>query len=707
MVKISIIMPVYNDENRLEKSIDSFLSQTLLDMELICINDGSSDGSLDILNDFAKMHSNIRVFSQSNQGAGKARNYGMSKAQGEYIGFLDSDDVFIDSRALEKLYETAIENDADMASGNIKLIDSNDELSSFTALEYCTEPKTINPEDYGIPWSFYKSIYKTDFLKSNNIEFPDLLRGQDPVFLAEALSKVDKVHMVPVDVYAYYYINGANQCDTARKRHDHMMHYRMVFDYLSDSKFDRTRLLFRHEMFSFIDMMGVEGGRDILDASRQIFNDTPELLSEFEDSFYYKHREDDLKDLANFKANPEMPRISVLIPVYNVSRFLHESIESLLNQTFEDFELVCVNDGSTDNSLEILNEFSKNDPRVKVFNQENEGSGSARNRALEEACGKYVYFFDPDDYVPPNCLEELYKNAINNGSDFVMIKIATFTDGQPVDYGNPVFNFDKVFKGVNFNKFVFNYHDVKRHVLNSAFAPWTKLYKKSFLDRYDDFRFDVGLAFDDVPFHVKSMLRADFISFVPKFLYHYRDSNPDSVNNTASNNIDIFRIIEIVEEFLRKSNHFEEFRQEFNQFKISQIANYAATSDSDEYLKMAKQSISQIDDNDVGDVQPYYRKLYSLVLESDDLIEYGNDYRIFMLEEQSESLKLQIDSLERKKINLTNKKSELKNKNKQLKKTNKQLKKEWNKSKEFNKDLVSSNSWKITRHLRNVGKYLK
>ena len=86
-----------------------------------------------------------------------------------------------------------------------------------------------------------------------------MLRGQDPVFLAEILSKIDEIYTVPVDFYAYFYIDGTNQCNTRKKRFDHMMHYKMVFDYLKDPKFDKVRHEFRAEMISFINMMGVEG----------------------------------------------------------------------------------------------------------------------------------------------------------------------------------------------------------------------------------------------------------------------------------------------------------------------------------------------------------------------------------------------------------------------------------------------------------------
>lgn len=165
MVKISVIMPVYNDADRLDKSINSVLSQTLDDIELVCVNDGSTDNSLEILESYCEKYEFIKVYSQTNQGSGKARNYGIECAEGEYIGFLDADDFFIDDDALEKLYFAASENNADMVSGNIKLVNENDELSPFEKFDYFEEFGSILPEEYGIPWSFYKNIFKKKLLK--------------------------------------------------------------------------------------------------------------------------------------------------------------------------------------------------------------------------------------------------------------------------------------------------------------------------------------------------------------------------------------------------------------------------------------------------------------------------------------------------------------------------------------------------------------
>ena len=98
-----------------------------------------------------------------------------------------------------------------------------------------------------------------------------------------------------------------------------------------------------------------------------------------------------------FKFGINMVKISVVIPIYNCEEYLEESIRSILNQTFKDIEIVCVDDGSTDNSLDILNKLASDDSRLKVFSQENQGSSFARNNALRKVSGDYVYFFDADD----------------------------------------------------------------------------------------------------------------------------------------------------------------------------------------------------------------------------------------------------------------------------------------------------------------------
>ena len=665
MVKISIIMPVYNDAKLLNKSINSFLNQTLDNIELICINDGSTDNSLDILNNYSKNYDSIKVFSQKNSGSGKARNYGINQAEGEYIGFLDADDFFIDNDALEKLYETAVKNDANFVTGNIKLINSENKYSPMRHLKYYTQYSVIEPQEYGIPWSFYKNIYKTEFIKKNNIKFPDLLRGQDPVFLAEIISKVDKIYTVPSDVYAYFYINGANSCNTSKKRYDHMRHYKMVFDFLKDSKFKEVTHKFRYEFLGFIKMMGVEGAEDILNASRDLFDSDSELLHDFEEYFYYFHKDNnDLNQLVQFKNNPNKPRISIIIPIANVEKYIEKSIESILDQTFVDFEILCVNDNSQDNSLSILNNLSKKDSRIKIINTPSDMFFSAKNEGLKKSRGKYIYFFNPCDILMPKTLEKLYFNAIINESDLVIFKIKNNSDDKTY------FDFKKVFKKTNFNKFTFNYKDIKHYVMNSTFYPWSKLYKKSFLEKYDDLKFDENISIEDIPFHIKSILRAQRISFVPKIKYNHE--NMDLINDINYN--DIFKIFSIIETFLKDNNYFDELTDEYYQFYIDTSLFYLILSNSEEYYNLTKKYYNNIDTKYVNNFSNETKNIYNMIIETSNIHEFQLRFEILNLKKEI----------------------------KKIEKQNEKIKKESKHLKTLNDEIIYSNSWKLTKPLRKI-----
>ena len=372
-----------------------------------------------------------------------------------------------------------------------------------------------------------------------------------------------------------------------------------------------------------------------------------------------------------------MVKISVIIPVYNASEFLDDAFDCLLNQTFTDFELVCVNDGSKDNSLEILNNYASRDSRVKVIDKPNGGCGSARNRGLEEANGEYIYFFDPDDILEKNTFELAYASAVENDSDMVVFKANIF-DKKGISNRQTFFYYDKTVEKEKFNNLGFE--DIKGYVLKGGYAPWSKLYKKEFLDSYDDFKFNLGLAFDDVPYHVKSMVRAKRISFVNKILYHYRVDNVNSVNSTASNGFDIFKIIDIVEDVLKGENRFEDLKKEFYIFQVIHILIYIISTGSEEYFKIARERFSKIDPKFIEDKKILSQR-FDLVLKHEDYEEFKREYEIFMLNYEI---------------------TRLQNKSKKLKAHNAKLKKENNRLKKENEKILSSKSWKITKPLRKI-----
>lgn len=310
--------------------------------------------------------------------------------------------------------------------------------------------------------------------------------------------------------------------------------------------------------------------------------------------------------------------VSVIIPVYNVERYLEECLDSVCNQTLANIEIICVNDGSTDGSLDILNSYAENDNRIKIISQSNQGLGASRNNGLKVSSGKYVYFLDSDDYIDLACLEKLVDNIDSNGSDMVLFKLQSVDDHKNLHKRGMGFKIDKIFGEIDYDNFTFTYHEVKRHVMNSDFSACLKLYRRELIG---SFEFPVGLSFEDVPVHVEVMLNAERISFVPESLYYYR-SNPNSISNTSANGFDIFNIIDLVEDYLKENSYYDELEDEFIHFKIGQILRYIVSTDSDDYFNKAKEEFGNLDIKNEKSIKRKFLKQYYDVLESEDYSQF-------------------------------------------------------------------------------------
>ena len=389
-----------------------------------------------------------------------------------------------------------------------------------------------------------------------------------------------------------------------------------------------------------------------------------------------------------------MVRISVIVPVYNCEDYLEESLGSLLNQTFKDIEIICIDDGSNDNSLDILKNIASSDSRIKVFTQENQGAGAARNYGMKKASGDYIYFFDADDFLEKDALEKAYSNAIKNDSDIVFFKFDQYKDNRFFAHSGP--NLEIQFAGADFDSFTFDWHDYRRGPFTGPFAPWLKIYKKEFLDAHECFKFPNGLNHNDVPFHVMTFLKASKISFIPEHLYRYRIDNAGSITNNRLKKYDhIFRIINIVEDFLLSEDYMEEFKKEFDYFKANRIT-YEIYGRPEEYFYLAKEELKSVDLS--NELLPNDTSLKAnTILSSNSLEEYN--YKIKANDE--------INGLKRENKSLGEETNGLKRENKSLIDENKRLNEKLQKSKSRNREILNSKSWKITEPLRRLRRHIR
>ena len=260
-------------------------------------------------------------------------------------------------------------------------------------------------------------------------------------------------------------------------------------------------------------------------------------------------------------------KVSVIVPVYNVEKYLRECLDSLVNQTLKDIEIICVNDGSSDNSLQILQEYSYNYPNIIVINQKNQGAGLARNVGINQAQGDYIGFVDPDDWIEPDMFSILYEKAVNTGVDIVECDYRMVFENSTKIKNRTLFGSLHTWK-----KFpiacgkIFDWKYVKTQVFSGLRCMvWNRLYKRSLI-------FDNNLTFpkgkgEDYPFSLDAVLSAKSIVHCRKILYNYRIREASISNGgEITTKLDI-QFIDLIAQIVEKHGLTKELSKEYNVFK--------------------------------------------------------------------------------------------------------------------------------------------
>ena len=217
-----------------------------------------------------------------------------------------------------------------------------------------------------------------------------------------------------------------------------------------------------------------------------------------------------------------MEKISVIIPVYNVEKFMRNCIDSCINQTYKNLEIILVDDGSTDNSGKICDEYKNKDERIKVIHQKNMGLAGARNSGLDIATGKYIMFLDSDDFYEPNSCEVLYKEIEEKNADYV-IGNYIHTDYEGVKWENPIFNQEN---------FKLSIDDYKKSFFVMNSTEWNKIFKREFIEKYS-LRFVLGAFAEDAIFSTFCYVHTDNAYYINDIVYNYRQNKTNSTISTT------------------------------------------------------------------------------------------------------------------------------------------------------------------------------
>ena len=447
MTKVSIIIPVYNAEKYLGKCLESLLSQTLQEMEIICVDDGSSDGSPEILKRFQERDGRVRILTQENQYAGAARNNGMKEAQGEYLLFLDADDFF-ENTLLEKVYNQGKKMEADIVLFGAKQYNDKTGIVSPASWYFKRDAlprenpfsgKTENTDVFALvtpaPWT---KLFRREFVEKQGLSFQGLQNSNDVYFVLTALALAEKITYVDEEL-VFYRVGMKGSLQGSKSLHPdcfieayvgvyHELRRRGIYERYEEGFMNillsgcahnlrtvtdwelRRRICERMAEPEFAEM-GLMERREEYFRRKEDFVFVNGILNAFEWEAQHQKRLLPTEPVIIRKAENDIgiPRVSVIIPVYNVEKYLRECLDSIVNQTLREIEIICVDDGSTDGSPEILREYGEKDCRITIISQENRGISSARNHGADIASGEYFYFMDGDDILERDALSRLYQ----------------------------------------------------------------------------------------------------------------------------------------------------------------------------------------------------------------------------------------------------------------------------------------------------------
>ena len=237
------------------------------------------------------------------------------------------------------------------------------------------------------------------------------------------------------------------------------------------------------------------------------------------------------------------PKISIVVPVYNVEKYIHKCVNSILKQNFKEFELILVNDGSTDKSGEICDEYREMDYRVKVIHKKNEGQSIARNVAINIARGEYIGFVDSDDWIEEDMYDLLYEQCIANKSDISIIGIREITETNQI-----------------LNTYIPNFISLSE-IIKRAY-PCNKLFKKSII-KENDLYFKEGKYYEDLELIPKLFLKSKSVSLINKVGYNYLKRSNSTTGVRDEKIIDNLLAYIELKNFLIDENLYTEYEEEF------------------------------------------------------------------------------------------------------------------------------------------------
>ena len=529
---ISIIVPIYNVNKYLEQCLNSLIYQTLKNIEIICVNDGSNDNSLEIITQFAS-DKRIIILNKTNTGYGDSMNQGLEFTSGQYIGIIEPDD-FVNNFMFEYLFNFTNNNEIDIVRSNYFFYWKENEMKPnhfeiINSLYNKVFNPISNPKVFFITPSIWAAIYKKDFLIKNNIKFLTTPGAsyQDISFFFKTMYKSKKVFFSDKRLL-YYRLSNPNSSIKNNTLKKALFVHKEIDEIERYIQRNLTSFKKIEKYFNTVKLINYLWNLYRIDKKEEyikyfhkgIFkilksdNYFHKQFNDFDNEFLLYLKEFGEKIALDFYLNKiyypknieklKFPKVSVIVPIYNSEKYLYDSLNTIINQTLEEIEIICINDGSLDNSLKILNFFKKIDKRIIIINQKHKGKNSARNAGLKIAKGEFILFFDSEDKLALDALETLFKISKNNNLEILYFNIdLIFENNKSDEYFFPY----NLYYSIDQYKIIKNKKDLFLNLINKnkwIMSPCFQFIKHSLLLKYK-IKFFEKIYIDDYIFSFQLM----------------------------------------------------------------------------------------------------------------------------------------------------------------------------------------------------------
>ena len=546
-LKVSVVVVGRGDASRLERCLDSVFDQAAQCGELIVVSNKN--------NKIEDKFAGVKTLQLPNATYGHMVNAGIKLAQGKYVAILDAND-FVDKGTFDELCKIADKNNADVvkskfayhydditkdspfwneAMGGVwcewirKIAKSNDVKDP--AFDYYATRKVLNPINDENDWDAWlicnitprlTGIYRRDFLLKNHIESSE---SNDPYYCGMGLWLEVALSSRRI-VLANNYGLHIQQDNYKAVSSDDMQ---VVAEFDRVDKFMAARNITNRKVVGMFNVARLE--RCFYDLRRFKGSKRSELMHYMSRKFkqlsdnlkinWYCVSETDSNILDEIINNPDMAlkrmdakdkaKLSIIVPFYNVSSHIDKCLKSIVEQTMHDIEIICVDDGSPDDSIVTVLKYWHNDPRITLLYQDNSGVSTARNNAINYSNTPYICFCDSDDYVAPNMCELLYNNCVKSGADLAAGGI------EPVYYTE--YNFMR-FERLSCDFRYYGLKEIDNDVIDTNVAVWNKIFRRSIINKYD-IHFPGHMRCEDVYFTIAYLMMSKNIYFIKEKIYYY------------------------------------------------------------------------------------------------------------------------------------------------------------------------------------------